>query len=260
MHFDYYAATIPSSVTHCYNSILNHFPGSFIPEKPQRPFTQAVRHKEGGFRVYHGGVNPHPFFVASGDVAPEGAEFVRKVYPAHRVARADVAHDFIEVGGFDRMVGILDPIARAAGVTVTMVGDPSADRTTGRTMYFGAWSSDVRVYVYEKDKEQEAKGLPFKPGHVRVELRTKPRKDRKSRAATLTETGLWGLSAWTQRAVQEIDGKTVEYHPDRSMRKSTAERAVTHMIDQYGAAMRTFITEQSRDELLRRLAECWDAD
>lgn len=261
MRFDYYAATLPTAVSHARASILAAFPGTLVHDKPVRPFTQAVRHMEEGFRLYHGGVNPHPFFVASGSEAQRGAEFVRRSYPSHRVARADVAHDTIEEGGFDRIVSILDPIARAAGVTVTMVGDPSPDRSTGRTMYFGSWSSDVRLYVYEKDKEQEAKGLPFTPGHVRVELRTKPRKERKSVAASMSEAALWGFSAWTQKALTALNlGDLVEYVPDQSKRKSTAMRAVEHMLDQYGGSMRAFCQEHSRELLLARIIDVLDAE
>lgn len=256
MHFDYYAATIPSSVSHCHQSILNHFSGSFIPEKPQRPFTQAVRHKEGGFRVYHGGVNPHPFFVASGDVAEDGKDFVRKVYPLHRVARADVAFDFCELGGFDRMVKIIDPIARNARAAVTFLGDPSPGQTAGRTMYFGSWKSDVQVKVYEKGLEQRGKGVADAPDDwIRVELKTKPRKDRKARAATMDEDQLWGLSKWTRTALEKLDGTVVEYHPDRSMRKSTVERAIDHMCVQYGSSMRTFADEHSAELLLDRIRD-----
>lgn len=261
MRFDYYAATIPASVSHARAMLLEAFPGTLTQDKPVRPFTEAVRHLEQDFRLYHGGVNPHPFFVASGSGAELGAEFIRRVYPSHRVARADVAHDTIELGGFDRIVSILDPIARAAGVTVTMVGDPSPDRSTGRTMYFGSWSSDVRLYVYEKDKEQEAKGLPFTPGHVRIELRAKPRKERKSAAATMSEAALWGFSAWTQKALAALNlGDLVEYVPDLSKRKSTATRAVEHMLTQYGGSMRAFAREHSREVLLARIADALDAE
>jgi len=260
MPFDYYAATLPASVSHAEAMLLEAFPGPLDPAKPVRPFTQGKQHREQGFRLYHGGVNPHPFFVASGPETPLGAEFIRRVYPAHRVARADVAIDTIEEGGFDRIVGLIDPIARKAGVKVTMVGDPAETRTTGRTMYFGAWSSDVRLYVYEKDKEQEAKGLPFHPGHLRVELRTKPRKDRKSLAATLDEDGLWGLSAWTKEVLETLDGTVVPFLPDQSKRKSTVERAFEHMLDQYGGTMKAFCEEYSREIMFGRIAACLDGE
>lgn len=260
MPFDYYAATLPTSVSHVQAMLLEAFPGSLEASNPVRPFTHGMQHREEGFRIYHGGVNPHPFFVASGAETPRATEFIRRVYPSHRVARADVAIDTIEEGGFDRLVGIIDPIARKAGVSVTMVGDPSETRTTGRTMYFGSWSSDVRLYVYEKDKEQEAKGLPFHPGHVRVELRTRPRKDRKALAATMDEDQLWGLSAWTRQVLQELDGTVVLHTPDRSIRKSTATRAVEHMLQQYAGPMRAFVQEHSAEVLLARIADVLAAE
>ncbi|TNC59045.1 replication initiation factor domain-containing protein, partial [Rubellimicrobium roseum] len=232
MAFDYYAATLPASVTHAEAMLLHAFPGDLDTAKPVRPFTAGKQHREQGFRLYHGGVNPHPFFVASGKETPKAVEFVRRVYPAHRVSRADVAIDTVDEGAFDHLVALIDPIARKAGVKVTMVGDPNDEkRTTGRTMYFGAWSSDVRLYVYEKDKEQEARGLAFHPGHVRLELRAKPRKERKSLAATMDEDQLWGLSTWTREVLEKLDGTIVPFVPDQSKRKSTVERAFDHMLD-----------------------------
>lgn len=256
MHFDWYAATLPASVNHCHNSIINHFSGSFIPEKPQRPYKQAVRHKEGGFRVYHGGPNPHPFFVASGEVAEIGRDFVREFYPIHRVARADVAFDFREEGGFERMVQIIEPIARKSGAAVTFLGDPEPGQKAGRTMYFGSWKSDVQLKVYEKGLERRAKGVPDAPEDwIRVELKTQPRKERKSLAATMDEDQLWGLSKWTKATLEKLDGTVVEYQPDRSMRKSTADRAVAHMLKQYAGPMRAFVQEHSVEVLLDRIRD-----
>ena len=256
MRFDYYAASIPAPVSHCIDAIKDTFPGAMLFARPVKPYTDGLEHPDEGFRLYHGGQNPHPYLVGTGEVAARCAEFLREVYPAHRVARADVAYDFIEPGGFDRIVGLIDPIARAAGVKVTFMGGPSPGQTDGRTMYYGSKDSDVRMRVYEKDLEQAAKGLGRGPeGWTRCELQTRPRKERKSAAAKMSEAEMWGLSKWSMRAIETVLGVTVPYQPDRSMRESTCERALRHMLDQYGSTMRAFVEKYGRKALDARITE-----
>lgn len=256
MRFDYYAATIPAAVTHCHSEILKEFPGALLNDKPVKPYTHGVRHLEHGFRVYHGGINPHPFFVASGEESQRAAEFVRRVYPSHRVARADVAADYIEPGGFDRVVRILDPIARAAGVSVTFIGDPSPTQTAGRTYYYGSASSDVRICVYEKGLHQRSLGFQNVPADwFRVELRVRPRKERKSITAGLKADEMWGLSRWSLKAAEHVLGVSAPYEPDVSMRESTTEKAVAHMIHQYRRALQAFVAQYGRETLDQRITE-----
>lgn len=256
MRFDFYAASIPSPISHCINSLIESHPGTLLPSLPVKPYSEGLEHLETGFRLYHGGTNPDPYFVATGEDAALGAEFLRRVFPSHRVTRADVAYDFIEPGGFDRIVRILDPIARAGRVKVMFIGDPSPNPTEGRSMYFGSKDSDVRVRVYEKDLEQLARGIEGAPkGWVRCELQTRPRKARKSAAASMSEEALWGLSKWSLKALEQVLGVTVPYHPDRSMRESTAARSVRYMCEQYGNAMRAFVDEHGRKALDRQISD-----
>lgn len=262
MQFDYYAATLPAAVSHCHQSIINQFNGSLISEKPIKPYTHGVRHSEGGFRVYHGGVNPHPFFVASGLEAQRGAEFIRRVYPSHRVARADVAQDFCSPGGFDQVVRILDPIARAAGVSVTFIGDPAPGQTSGRSIYYGSPKSDVRIVVYEKGWQLLGNGVTgISPDWFRVELRARPRKDRKSLTAGLEAAELWGLSQWTKKAAEAVLGVAPVYRPDPScFRVSSADQAVAAMLRQYGRAIRAFADQHGREALDELISACLDGE
>lgn len=254
MRFDYYAATIPQPVELCLEGLSRGLGGDFLTARPLQSYTTGFECITGSFRLYCGGQNPHPFFVATGEDAATGAEVLRRVFPSHRVARADVAYDFIEAGGFDRVVALIDPIVRKAKVKVTFIGDPAPGQTAGRTMYFGSKDSDVRIRVYEKDLEQIAKGNPNVPaGWVRVELQTRPRKVRKSLAASMTEAELFGLSQWSLKAAEAVLGVTVPYTPDRSMRESTTERAIRHMIDQYGSAIGRFVEQYGRKEFDRRI-------
>lgn len=259
MQFDYYAASIPSSLSHCKNNIISFFPGELAAEKPVKPFTHGLRHLDRGFRLYHGGCNPLPFFVASGADAVAGAEFVRSVYPAHRVSRADVAYDFAEPGGFDRVIRLLDPIARAAGVAVTFMGDPAPGQRTGRTMYYGSPKSDVRLCIYEKGLHERSRGSQSASEHwCRVELRVRPRKERKSLTADLKAAEMWGLARWTAKAAEQLIGSAPEYVPDPSIRQSAADKAVAHMLRQYARALRAYVDQHGRETLDKGITAALD--
>lgn len=257
MHFDYYAATLPTQVSHCHQSILSEFGGTLFAEKPVKPYKMGVRHDLQDFRVYHGGHNPLPFFVTSGDEAQSGTEFVRRLYPAHRVARADVAADFIEEGGFERITSMLDPIAESAGVRTTTMEEVRSGKSLGRTRYYGSKTSDVRVVVYEKGLERRARGFLSAPEDwYRVELRVRPRKARKGLSASLSPSELWGLSRWTGRAAETVLGQpSPEYRPDPSLRKTGTEKAVAHMLKQYGRLLSTFVEKHGREKLDEQISE-----
>lgn len=256
MRFDYYAASIFQPAELCLQGLSRDLGGDFLSTRPLKNYTTGFECVAGSFKLYSGGQNPHPFFVATGEDAAKGAEVLRRIFPSHRVARADVAYDFIEAGGFDRVVALIDPIVRRAKVKVLLMGDPAPDQTSGRTMYYGSEDSDVRIRVYEKDLEQISKGNSNVPaGWVRVELQTRPRKARKSLAASMTEAELFGLSKWSLKAAEAVLKVTVPYTPDRSMRESTTERAIRHMIDQYGAAIGRFVEKHGRKEFDRRITD-----
>lgn len=250
MPFDWYAATIPESVSDCMRELSEQYDDDFVPDKPVSPYKEAAKHSETGIRIMHGGCNPLPFLFATGTDAPEAAEFIRRTYPTHRVSRADVAHDFRGEGGFDAVRSILDPIARKAGASVTFIGDPSPDQTTGRTLYYGSAKSDVRICVYEKGLLERSRGSQSAPeSWYRVELRVRPRKERKAITARLSASQLWGMSRWTSEAAPLVLGHSVAFHPDTTLRRSSADRAVHHMLRQYARSLRGFVDRHGREML-----------
>lgn len=260
MRFDYYAATLPASVSLCTDWISKTFKGVLVDEKPVKPYKHGVRHHQRGFRLYWGGENPHPFFVASGASAIEAAAALRSDFPHHRVSRADVAFDFRQDGGFDRMVAAIDPIARASRVAVCFVGDPDNRHDTGRTMYYGSPKSDVRIVVYEKGLHEASRGDKTAPRDwVRVELRVRPRKDRKALCRALSPSEMWGLAKWSVAVSSDVLGAVTPYQPDQSLRRSNADKAVSHMLRQYAASLRAFCDEHGQEELFARIREVVDA-
>lgn len=260
MYFDYYSASIPHPAGLCVDALSDEFGTKFLKARPHPNYKHGLESTDGNFWLYHGGSNPHPFFVSTGQDASAGADALRKIFPDHSVSRADVAHDFIAERGFDRITEKIDPIARKARVKVMFMGDPSPDQKDGRTMYYGSPDSDVRVRVYEKDKEQISKGVPAQDipeGWTRVEVQTRPRKGRKLLVASMKEAEVFGLSKWSKQVAEEVLGQAgmVPYTPDRSMRESTADRAVRHMLDQYGNALRAFVAMHGRKALDSKISD-----
>lgn len=247
MNFDYYAATLPATTSHCQATIIENFKGVFAAEKPVSPYKIGIRHVEAGFRLYWGGENPLPFFVSSGRSAVQGADFVRTVYPSHRVSRIDVAVDFNEVGGFDRVRSLLDPIARQRNVDLLFMGDPDPATKTGRTMYYGSPTSDVRICLYEKGLREARRGSETAAeGWTRLELRVRPRKERKSLAARSTASELWGFSKWSSEVADKVLHRIVPFTPDPSIRRSASDNAIDHMMRQYGARIAQYISQHGR--------------
>lgn len=255
MRFDYYAATVPAQLTHCFHSIEKVYGSGFESINPIRPYMQGKKHVRSGIRVYSGGVNPLPHMVASGADAVLASEMLREVYPTHRVSRVDVASDFEEVEGFDRVCGLLKPLARTAGVAVQVAGDPDPGEG-GRTMYFGSKVSDVRLCIYEKGLEQIGRGSKTaSPDWFRVELRVRPRKERKAAAASLSASQLWGMSKWTTKAADTVLNICPEYIPDQSLRTSTASQSVAAMFRQYGRSMRLYAAEIGEEAFFEAVKE-----
>lgn len=250
MRFDYYAASLPAQLKYCEQKIKENCDGILGSEPPVKPYKFGFRHGVTNFRLYWGGHNPMPFFVSSGSDAEAGAAFVRSNFPTHRVSRADVCEDFDLAGGFDRFHSLIEPIARSSGVRVLFQGDPDPTKETGRTMYYGSKDSDVRVVLYEKGLHEIGKGnLSASKTWVRIELRVRPRKQRKALCASYTASQLWGMSKWSSRVAKEVLLTEVPFTPDPSLRVSRVDQAIAHMFRQYAGNIRAFVDAHGRHSL-----------
>lgn len=114
----------------------------------------------------------------NGSFAPEGAAFLRKWFPRHRVTRADVAVNFDYPGAFDGLRRVLTRIAARSGKRVCPVGNV----VDGRTVYFPAkryanQPGFTRLYEYGKLHGAD-------PALVRVEHQSMPVRSDKERAAS----------------------------------------------------------------------------
>jgi hypothetical protein len=261
MRFDYYAATLPAQLSYCEKSIKDNFEGYLISEPPVKPYKSGLRHHQKDFRLYWGGQNPLPFFVASGQNSEDAASFVRRVFPQHRVSRADVAVDFEEVGGFDRVHALINPICRNARVEVEFQGDPDPTQKRGRTMYYGSKNSDVRICLYEKGLHELGKGnLEASEGWVRIELRVRPRKQRKALCASFSPQQFWGCAKWTSIVSKEVLLTVVPFEPDPSLRLGKVDQAVIHMFRQYAGSIRAFCDKHGKFAFLDHVDDVLQVD
>lgn len=222
-------------------------------------------HVPTGIGLYWGGVNPSPHVKGTGQAGDAARAFLQDAYPDHAVSRADVASDVDEPGAFDRIVALVDPIARKSGVKVTFIGDPGdpekpPEARTGRSMYFGSEKSDVRLVIYEKGLEQIAKGVlgQHSPNWVRIELRVRPRKGRKATTGRLELAQMYGMAKWTMEVARHLDLASPNYSPDISMRESTAEKAFRAMTRQYRATIIAMQKQHSREWVLERIGNVMD--
>ena len=263
--FDWYQATIlphieagedkatPHKIMFAF---LSAFGGTWEETRPRNGYDQGEKHSS-GIELWWGGQNGLPHIKASSAISQDVADWLRSTFPRHRVARADVALDFIFPGAFDTLASIIDPIARQAKVACKFVGDlvendPATDQPrAGRTWYYGASKSDLRITLYEKGHEQAGKGNTEADANwVRLEVRVRPQKTRKTQAATLEPFALIGFSKWISMAVGAILLEAPEPlpNPDKQGDKPV-QHTLAHMANQYGAKLRQYVEAHGWQEL-----------
>jgi len=123
--------------------------------------------------------------VTTSEACDEVVPLLRRLYPEHRVSRADSSVDF--ASDFDSLDARALDLARERAVAHRLITDSAG----GATRYLGAPSSELRVRVYRKSEELRAKhperAHEIPDGIVRVELQARPGKRAiKERAAELT--------------------------------------------------------------------------
>lgn len=251
MQFDYYSTSLKTPLTHCLDGLMASFGSQIIQSEPIPRYPEGFMHHETGIRMYSA-PDRDPYLVASGSSALKGAEFCRSFAPDHRPSRIDVAYDFDEKGGFDRIADLIVPLCRERRVSVCLFGDPDPNSGKGRTWYLGSRTSDVRVRLYEKGLKEIGEGSSDASANwVRMELQVRPRKDRRVKASIATEQELWGFAQWTREISEMVCQSSVPFVPDLSLRVPDYERAVTFMVHQYSKPMKAFVQARGQSALYR---------
>ena len=180
---------------------------------------------------------------------------VRRLWPAHRVARADAAYDFaLQFAELDRKALTF---ALDQGITWRLVTDSAG----GATRYLGATSSEVMLRVYDKRAEVLSRTPELVDGvpdlWTRVEVQVRPGKsDQKWRLGVATPEEAFGFSRWSALfAAMHLDLEPIT-EATHVRRPDDVTRHFWYLGSQYAPALRRFEKEGvDRQELARRALE-----
>lgn len=186
--------------------------------------------------------------AVSGDACDRVVPVVRRLWPHHRVARADSAFDFL--ADFEEIDAAALGFAQERGLAYRLVTDSDG----GATRYLGSPSSEVTVRVYKKS-EQLRKLHPERAalvddGIVRCELQARPGTKVKGLVATMSADDLWGLGKWTRdfaATFLHFDAQRVATH---FARPSDYARALHWLGVQYGPLTRARARETGTEDVV----------
>lgn len=192
--------------------------------------------------------------VTTSEACDEVVPVLRRLWPEHRISRADSSIDF--AADFDELDALAVKFAEARGLSFRLVSDSDG----GATRYLGAPSSELRVRVYKKSEQLRAlhpeAAADVPDGIVRVELQARPGKRAvKERVATMTADDLWGLGAWSQLFASEILGFDAERVPTHFRRPSDWSRALHFFERQYSPMVQRRAAEVGADQVRAELLE-----
>ena len=194
--------------------------------------------------------------VTTSESCDEVVPLIRRLWPEHRVSRADVSVDFAT--DFDQLDAEAVALVEQRNVSHRLMTNSHG----GATRYLGAQSSEISVRVYKKSEQLRAlhpdRVSTIPDGIVRVELVARPGKRVvKDHAAHLEPDEFWGLGQWTLHFASELLGVDAERVPTHFRRPSEHARALHFLGQQYGPMMQRRAldvgVEQAVSELLDAL-------
>lgn len=251
MRFDFYRASFQAGTDA--EQIINHLAmnnpdGDLADARPRMGYERCMTLRTGdGDRwcdVLSGGSNGI-LVETSGDVSPEVVKVIRSAWPGHAVSRADVCEDIMteEAGLFERLHPQLQEVVAKHGrvQAVTVRADRSEE---GSSYRIGSRSSETFIRVYEKPEQlvstrQGDASLRILFGKwVRAEVETKPQKDNRYVAASLSEADFWGLSRISRQVSDALFDMPIGRTGAIDYKLITAkERTLRSLVKQYGNFM-----------------------
>lgn len=233
--FDYYAATLPddhpASVYDLFAPICDEPP---VLIRGQNGYANGFQFRQNGRTIATGYEAPGraDHVKATGSDAPMVADFLRRVVPAHRVSRADVALDFVGSPdlwpvGEARLRAAISPNVKRR----TISEDQPSTGHLARTLYLGSRSSEVFTRFYESGKVHPE--LPADA--VRLETEVKPTNAaRKAEASSREPLDFYGYARSSRQALDVISAMAAPIVPPRVRRPSDHERSLNNLAAQYG--------------------------
>lgn len=192
--------------------------------------------------------------VTTSEACDEVVPVLRRMWPEHRISRADSSVDF--AADFAQLDALAVEFATQKGLKHRLVTDSDG----GATRYLGAPSSELRVRVYKKTEQLRAmhpeKAAEIPDGIVRVELQARPgKRDIKELAAHMTADGFWGLGAWSKIFAAEILGFDAERVPTHFRKPSDWSRALNAFRTQWAPTIQRRAGEVGADEVRAELLD-----
>ena len=190
--------------------------------------------------------------VTSSESCDVVVPIIRRMWPAHRVSRADVSVDF--AADFSELDTRAVAFVSARGVSYRLMTNSEG----GATRYLGAKSSEVSVRVYKKSEQLRAqhpdRASSIPDGIVRVELVNRPgKRDTKERAAGMEPDEFWGFGQWTAQFAVELLGVEAERVPTHFRRPSDWARALHFVGKQYGPMIQRRAQDVGMDQAIAEL-------
>lgn len=192
--------------------------------------------------------------MTTSESCDEVVPIIRRLWPDHRVSRADVAVDF--AADFDELDARAVALVEGRGVSHRLMTNSDG----GATRYLGARASESSVRVYKKSEQLRAlhpdRAASIPGGIVRVELVTRPgKRDVKERAARMEPDEFWGFGQWTLVFAAEMLGVDADRVPTHFRRPSDWARALHFLGQQYGPMMQRRAADVGADQAVSELLE-----
>jgi hypothetical protein len=179
---------------------------------------------------------------------------LRRMWPGHRVSRADSAVDL--AADFEALATLTKTFADDRGLTSMSIRNSEG----GATLYVGSPRSEVQLRLYKKSEQLKQlhpeKADEIQDGIVRFELVTRPGKRVvKEAVANMHPDDVWGLAKWSRelaRLVLAIDAPRVATH---FRRPANYTRSLHFLGVQYGGIMRARAAAVGTAQAVRELTE-----
>lgn len=190
--------------------------------------------------------------VTTSESCDEVVPLIRRLWPNHRVSRADVSVDF--AADFEQLDARSVAFVEARGVSHRLMTNSDG----GATRYLGAKSSENAVRVYKKSEQLRAqhpdRASTIPDGIVRVELVNRPgKRGVKERAAHMEPDDFWGFGQWTKAFAAELLGLDAERVPTHFRRPSDYARALHFLGQQYGPMLQRRAADVGIEQLIGEL-------
>jgi hypothetical protein len=202
--------------------------------------------------------NGSVYFEGKGETSPEFARSIRRLFPSHGCARADVCEDYRGPGVFEQLLDVVR-LAKGPRVDGGYVRLPD-DECKGRTWGAGARGGVGYVRVYEAGKMAGREHLGLDAVRLEGEFRPHYAAQKKA-AASMEPHQFWGMSAWTHRVGEAISQVELPRF-ENAAREYTRHKTTEYLARTYRRHWEYLLEVTGGDQaaVMQIMAEVWRED